>query len=125
MTEKQLTDWTVAYRKRFLGPGENFDFVTTWDTVLLGLDFADALAAIEAVALDPRDAANFPRQHLRLLVEHANARRDERERAARKIKPWGNRPKTSESWDRRMLEIGTIDEKEFKRRQAERKKVKS
>ena len=123
MTDKEFDDWTAKYRKRFLGPGENFDFVLTWQQQILPLVFADAIEAIADVAIDARDEARFPRQHLRLIVEYANGRKAARERTQRKPIAWGPRPPAPESWDRKLLELGIIKRKEFDRRQAARKGI--
>lgn len=120
MNAGQFAEWVNVYRKRFLGPGENFDFVLEWRRDIEGLDFNDAAAAIRDVALDSRDEARFPRQHLRLLLEYADLRRAEREAASRPKKRWGPPPASTEAWDREMLRVGAIEPDEFARRQAAR-----
>jgi hypothetical protein len=120
----ELATWKTRYRKRFLGPGENSEFLEMWEDELLKRSFADADEAIGDVALDPRDEARFPRQHLRILIEHADLRAADRKRKQKHAapKPPADEPKqpAAKTWNEAMLRLGAIDRKEFDRRERER-----
>lgn len=123
MSTEEFDKWVVAYKRRFLGPGEHWEFILEWQRQLEPLAFDDAVEVIADVAVDPRAEARFPRQHLRLIIEHANQRRESREVVNRPKHVWSPKPLPPESWDRRMLAMGLIDETEFERRRNERKEA--
>lgn len=125
MTMDEIGKWVAEYRRCFLGPGENFDFISTWQKELLKLDYKDAVEAISSVSKDMREAARFPIQHLHLIVEYAEFHASERIRSNRPKVTWGPNPTPSELWDKRMLQIGAIDQAEFDRRAEERRAASS
>jgi hypothetical protein len=116
MTEADFFTWMASYKIRFLGPGENYDFVLTWKPDILKLDLADAMEAIADVGRSAIPQAHFPRQHLPLIIDFAE------ERAHRRSK-WqdplaGQRPTVPTTrWNRWMLEHGVITKNEFNRRE--------
>lgn len=111
--------WQEKYIRTFLTPGEKSDFVNEWKSEVLKRDLEDMTAAIIDVSLDARPEARFPRQHLRVLLEHADARFAKRN--YQRPKPWGKNPHSTEAWDRQMLKLGAIDQAEFDRRDELRK----
>ncbi len=123
MTEPQFFEWMAAYKRRFLGPSEHDVFIFEWKPDVLKLELADALEAIGDIGRDPRPEANFPRQHLRLLLEYADQRQTERERANLKPFVWPEtNPPPCEAWDQTLLNRGIITKAEFNKRRKERAK---
>lgn len=117
MTSDEFARWMAKYKKRFLGPGENDDFVLEWRAQLLLCDFADAVAAIADVGADLRERSGFPRQHLPLLLEYADQRQRDRQAKENQLKPWPKEnPPPGEAWDNGLLKRGIIDQKEYNRR---------
>lgn len=118
MTDNDFDKFVKRYRTLRL-TSLDFEFVLFWRPKLERFDLGDLLGAVEDLAADPR--VSFPTNDLPLLIEHASTRRERRERANRKTIKWGKMPPSTEGWDREMMKIGAIDQKEFNRRQAARK----
>jgi hypothetical protein len=92
-------------------------FMDLWEEPMSALDLPDALAGLKSAITDPRWAAiKIRADRLSLVLEHVAALRAERTRQ-QSTKPWGPRPALCEAWNRKMLELGAIDQENFDRRQ--------
>jgi hypothetical protein len=65
----EFAEWVTKYRKQFLLPSDEHDFVLGWQSKLLKHEFQDACAAIIEVAASTSEQARFPRHHLPLLLD--------------------------------------------------------
>ena len=78
MTGQQYASWTVEFRKRFLGPGENYGFLDTWEGEIRCFCLDDALLGLRDLGKDERVRATHPRFFLPLLLEYIRAHHERR-----------------------------------------------
>lgn len=129
MNSQEFAKWATAYRRMMLRPNEPCDFVADWSQSLSRIPLDVALEALRLLTTDPRiseqgSPAAFPQKQLPLILEHAKAITEARERKARKPIVWGEKLPTTEAWDARMCAMGIITKHEFAKRKREREAAK-
>lgn len=126
MADREWYVWLSRYVARFLAEGEPREFIDDhWRKTMMAFSFDDAVGAIGDVALDHRTEARFARHHLRLLVEYASVRRDNRLPSVPDDAGLPPIPVRDESWDELMAQRGVISKKELLRRKNDREKKES
>lgn len=129
MNSQEFAKWARAYRRQMLRPNEPCDFVADWVHSLSRFSLEIAMEALKRLVEDPRiseqgSPAAFPQKQLPLILEHAKAITEARERATRKPIVWGEKPPTTEAWDAGLMRRGVITKQEFAKRKRERESAK-
>lgn len=129
MNDYDWAVWIASYRQHMLRADEQYDFVVGWRQSLDRFPLDVAMEAVRRLVADPRIAergspASFPQKQLPLILEHARAIAEDRERRARKPIAWGDKPPIPEFWDAGLLKMGVIQKHEFAKRKREREAVK-
>lgn len=121
MTSQEYPTFQTAFQKASgLHPSES-EFLDAWFPSLQGTTLSDALAGVARLPADPRVVKTPPRDRLPILLDLIADIKAERDRATQKPIKWPDRPGPGEAWDRRMLQLGAIDQAEFDRRMEARK----
>ena len=129
MNEQEWAEWVIAFRTQMLQPKETCEFVKAWHELLSRFPLDVALEALKRLISDPRisesgSPASFPQRQLPLILEHAKAITEARERKARKPITWGENPPTTEAWDAHICAKGLITKHAFAQRKRERETAK-
>ncbi len=112
-----------------LRPNEPCDFVADWIHAVSRFSLDVALEALKRLIADPRiseqgSPAAFPQKQLPLILEHAKAIAEDRERKSRKPIVWGEKLPTPEFWDAHICARGIITKQAFAKRKLERESAK-
>lgn len=129
MNDHDWAVWIASYRQHMLRADEQYDFVVGWRQSLDRFPLDVAMEAIRRLVADPRIAergspASFPQKQLPLILEHARAIAEDRERRARKPIAWGEKLPTPEFWDAHICAKKIITKQEFAKRKQERESAK-
>ena len=132
LTIEDFCLFVAAYKRQFLYPGQDDAFVLAWRKKLSRFTLAELRQAIEDLATDSRRVDGrwpglWPKNHCPFLEDWVARKRHERtgqkanvERKAPSIETPQQAVERERKFDRMSLKMGTIDQDEFDRREAER-----